>query len=186
MNLTLGSEEAFSARTVTQVLESVKSEILQEKENELAQERARHAQATQELKDAAEAQLKKERADQGEAQAKLRLALQANEATRKRYYWLSERLGAIVSYPTSGLLVLALLAGLVLSGVYAKPLASGKLWISIPATVTVGVVLVWSILNWVLGWSVLDLHRRVQSWQQRRFYDALCRLFLIDYNVESQ
>ena len=185
MNLTLGSEEAFSQKTVTQILETVKSELTQEKDAQIVLERTRLADLEEKAARDAAARAQEQEDFRRAAKAQLDEALHGQEEIRKRMFWLADRVGMSLSYVVSIAIALALLAGSLLSGVYAKPLTSGNIWISAPAAVLVWAVLIWGFLNWVLGLSVRDLYSRVWSWQRSKVYRLLCRAISVSPDSSS-
>jgi len=174
MNLTLGSEEGFSQKTVTQILDSVKADLVKEKEQQLAEVKAIHAQTMTEAEEF-----------RFSANAQINTVLGEQEAVRKRLYWFADRIGMYLSYAVCGTLALILAGACLVSGLFAKSLASGKLWISIPAAVLIWTSIVWGLLNWVFGFSIKDVHQFLWSRLRHKTYPVLCRLFAVKQQPPS-
>lgn len=169
MNLTLGSEEAFSQQTVTRILENVKSELVRAKDEEIEMVKAVHVQTARESE-----------ALRLTLSAELDTAIARQDRVRKRMYWIADRTSMCLSCTICILFAAVLLAGSMFSGIYARPLTSGRLWVSIPAATLVWVALIWGILNWVFGFSVSEVFNALWKSLRGKAYRTLCRVFSVD------
>jgi hypothetical protein len=111
MNLTLGSEEAFSEKTVSQILQRVQSEITAEKDALLQRERAEHLAEAGRITKEAEAKVEAERKRALAMQEQLDDIVAKHSRTSKRLYWIADRASGFVTFLVVSAITLLLVAG---------------------------------------------------------------------------
>jgi hypothetical protein len=158
MNLTLGSEEALTEQTLSEILERVRSDLTKEKDEELQVEKALHITTEQE---------------------RVRLLLKS-EKTRKRVYDFAVSLGWWLSRGLISLLVIFLATSAAFSAFGSQPLTGIPWWINLPIILLLLAGALWGIVSNFAGMTFNELSRKLEGWFQRRFYHALCSWLQVD------
>lgn len=151
MNLTLGSEEALTEQTLTQILDRVKADLTKEKDQELQVERTTHAQTQKE---------------------RLRLH-RKNEAIRKRIYDLTETIGKWVGWGTVGTAILILLVSALLAAFWAQSITPTSSWLNFTVIALVTFGILWGIASGFSGVTFDGLAKKIQRFCQSRLYRAI-------------
>ena len=136
MNLTLGEEDALTEQTVTETLRRVAEEIQKEENDKYRRERDAH-QMTQE-------ELARQRADR--------------ERVQEWVYWRCQRQATASAWCATVGIVLVLAVGLIGAGVGVAP--EDPIVAGLFATVLV----LWTVLNWIWGTTIKNVHGRVRAW----------------------
>ena len=139
MNLTLGEEDALTEQTVTEMLRRVTEEIQKEENDKYRKERNAH-QKTQE-------ELARQQADR--------------ERVQERFYWQCQRQATVCAWCATVGGGLLLVVGLMVASfgvVPENPILAGLFVLSAAALV------LWTVLNWILGTTIKDVHGRVRTW----------------------
>jgi len=174
MNLTLGSEEAFSERTVSQILQRVQSEIAADKDAVIQRQRTEHeakaAQMAQEIET---------------TKVQLEEAVAKHTRAGKRLFWISERVSGLLTFLLVTLVALFLLGGSFFSESYIKKLLPGYRWASVAISVAAWFAVAWGGFHAIFGVSVKDMGQKVKSPMQRALYRTLCKAFLVEPNSSA-
>jgi succinate dehydrogenase hydrophobic anchor subunit len=170
MNLTLGSEEAFSERTVSQILKRLQSEIASEKDALIMQERAQHQAEAAKLQRETQAKLEEERVRFLTAKAQLEEAVRRQTRTCKRLFWFSERVSGFMTVVLVILIAVVLIGGSFVSEGYVKKLLPGYRWVSFVVAGAAWLALAWGVFHAIFGVSVKDLGQKTRSTLQNTFY----------------
>ncbi len=146
MNLTLGSEEDFSQRTVTQIIQRVSSELSKEKQKEIEAERlARQAEARG-------------------RERELSLRREIEDRVKARVSKVSAISSAVIMVMAAFLIV----TGSVYLAFFSGNFVEWPLGTRIVLGLAVTVVFVWGILDLILGVSVRDASRNLNEWLRRK------------------
>jgi hypothetical protein len=151
MNLTLGSEEALTEQTLSQIVDRVKAELTKGKDQELQLERASLAHSEKE---------------------RLRL-LHKTETIRKRAYDVTETIGKIAGWLTTGIFILVLLGSALLAAFWAQSITPTSWLLNFGVVVLVIVGILWSIASGFSNVTLDGLAKAIQRLCQRRLYSAL-------------
>ena len=135
MDLTLGEEDALTEQTVTETLRRVTEEIQKEENDKYRRERDAHQRTKEELA--------RERADRERAQ--------------KRIYWQCQRQATACAWCATVGVVLVLAVGLIGAGIDVAP--EDPIVAGLFATVLV----LWTVLNWIWGTTIKNVHGRVRT-----------------------
>lgn len=179
MNLTLGSEDAFGDRTVSQILERVQSEITAEKDAVIRRQQAEHENEREKLAQAAEARVEEQRARFLATKAELDEIAAKHSRVSKRLYWIADRTSALVSWIFVSLVILGLLFGTPFSQPYLKNLPGHRVT-AIALTAAVWLAVLWGLVHIIIGLSVKDAGGRLRSSVKSLFYRMLCRAFSVE------
>ncbi len=153
MNLTGGEEQAFSAETVNDILERVKSEFAKEHIDALVVERAEHEKT------------------------KLRLgSMEAErEQQRKTLFWRSRFFGKCAGVVTFVLASVALIIAALLTTEKFGPYLRDK-WTTALVTLILMFGVVWGLLNVIFGVSVFKLGSGISNAVARWRYRRACKM----------
>jgi len=183
MNLTLGSEEAFSERTVSQILERVQSEITAEKDALLEKQLSEHKAETERIAKEAEARIEAERARFLSAKAELEEAAARHTSISKRLYWICDRASGVLTLAVLFVIGSFLIGGSFLSESYVKRLLPNYRWASIVLSAAAWIAVAWGVFHALFGVSVRDIGKTLRSWLQDTSYRFLCRVFTVEPNT---
>lgn len=172
MNLTLGSEGAFSAGTVTTILSRVKAEMVREKDAELTKERHERLAETSEL-EAGRSALTTELATLRE-ETERRKSLQ-----QKRAFWMASRIGLVVQTISFWVLVILLIASAAVASALV-PRISAYLWVRVGLVMLLLFGVLFAILNGIHGITAKSLSKAVGRWCEVRALSILNRWLLVD------
>ena len=136
MNLTLGEENALTEQTVTETLKRVTEEIQKEENDKYRRERDAH-QKTQE-------ELARQHADR--------------ERVQERIYWRCQRQATVCAWCATVGGGLVLTVGLIRTGVGVAPENP------MVAGLFAAPLMLWTVLNWIRGTTIKDVHGRVRTW----------------------
>jgi hypothetical protein len=148
MHLTLGSEKAFSAGTITTILSRVKAELLRQKNVELDRERTSHGTTLQVLTAAAEQ------------------AHQKDTELRKKLYWISYKLSSAVEKLCFAACVALLIASVVAGSSLISQLPTESLLATVGLHGVLLVGSVWAVASGINGMTVSSLSKQLASWCQ--------------------
>jgi len=186
MNLTLGSEEAFSERTVSQILERVQSEIVAEKDELIHRQRAEHEAEAERIAREADVRIQQERALVLATKAQLEEAVAKHSRASKRLYWISERASGLLTLLAVAVVALILIGGSFISEAYVKRLLPGYRWASIVLTAAAWLAVAYGVFHSIFGLSVKDIGRELRSLLQDAFYHILCSAFSVEPNPPAE
>jgi hypothetical protein len=152
MNLTLGDEKAFSAKTIEQILDVVKREYTREYTQRIATEEAAHSTTRGTL-----------------SQFRAR-----REKRRKELYWLGFRVGV---YGRWAVIVLTL--PLLCAGAFLTTYGTGAYVHNFLATtltnLVLGITVIWTVISGFFDTSLSEFAQRFGSWLQQCSYRLMCR-----------
>jgi hypothetical protein len=169
MNLTLGSEEEFSASTIDDILERLKAEWTEEKEQALQEERERSVAQTAEVN----RQVEEERIQRTQTEAERDRIAQEKQAQETRLSTISR---GVARWASRGILVILaalLLAGSAYSAFYSQSIALDSWWLAWGVTSLVAFGVIWLVVSEVMGISLKDVANKVEQRVYRRVYDYL-------------
>lgn len=185
MNLTLGSEEAFSEKTVSQILQRVQSEIAAEKDELLHRQRTEHEAETSRITREAEARVEEERTRFLTTKAELEKEVARNARISKRLYWISDQASGVLALLLVAGIAAILIAGSFFSESYVKRFLPGYRWASILLTLTAWLAVAWGVFHAIFGFSVIELGRSLRSVLQNEFYRFLCNVFSVEPSLSK-
>jgi uncharacterized protein YdcH (DUF465 family) len=158
MNLTLGTEEALSSGTVSQVLERVKAELVKEKDKELQAERAR----LQETRSVVEALRGK------------------NAATQKQIALAGDRVGLAGKWAVFVLLFVAVSGGLLVASGFISTGTARHVWLVWTFRGLAIAALLWGVADAVWHISITHLANRCGRWFEKKTVSFLVRSFRLN------
>lgn len=160
MNLTLGAEQSFSAKTISDILLVVKDEISREHVEKLEQEQLAHEATRLKLNN-----LERER-----------------EEHRKSIYWKSQRVGKV----TSALFMIMLSLVVIVGSLFATE-SFGPYFRNPELTTVINVVAVTAfllaILHAILGLSVQKLSKKIAEIAAASYYYRKCKAVNIKFDI---
>ncbi len=158
MNLTLGTEEALSSGTVTEILERVKAELVKEKDTELQGERRRH----EETRSIAEALKGK------------------NSAIQKRIALAGARVGLAGKWAVFLLLFGAIVGGLLVASGLISSGSAKLVWLVWSFRGLAIAALLWGIADAIWDISIIHLAQRCGRWFEKKTIIFLVRFFALN------
>lgn len=178
MNLTLGSEAAFSAGTITTILSRVKAEMLKEKEAELTKERHERFEETTDL-EAKRSALTTQLASVREESERRKSSQQ------KKIYWLASKLGSVARIVSFWVLVVLLIGSAAVASTLVPRISShASVRIALLLLLLFGVL--FAILNGIHGITAKSLSKAAGSWCERRALFFLNRFFLMEDSAPEE
>jgi hypothetical protein len=161
MNLTLGSEDEFSADTIPNILDLLKAESDEEKERALQEERERHALEAAELS----RQVEEERTQHASTEADRDRLLHERQAQDRRLDRISRGVARWTSRAVLAVLALALLGASAGSAFYSQSIALDSWWLAWVITSLLAYGAIWVVLSEIFDISLKDvadsLERRI-------------------------
>lgn len=194
MNLTLGSESAFSRETAEEILHRIKSDLLREKEAEFSALRARDSEAhARELAERDTALTEERQRTEQQEQALAAALIQTESETKEKKRLLAlrqERLNRLIVISTQFSsfisICLAVILAIVVLGSLLLPLcvlfmdASSEKGKKLGFTITLATIIlasVWGVPNAVWGVSIISLMNNLRSKVRlkvfRKFYSSV-------------
>jgi hypothetical protein len=167
MHLTLGSESAFSAGTITAILHRVKAELVKDKAAELEKVRASHTEAVQTLSVVSEK------------------ARQQDTALKKKLYWTANRVGQYVEKVTFVVLLLLLAGSVVAASSLISKIQFKTIWPQIAVTFILLFGGVWTIANGINGLTIRALSKKCGSVCEIKLRQRLFRFFEVEPDQNS-
>jgi hypothetical protein len=168
MNLTLGSEEAFSDKTVSQILQRVQVEIGAEKDLIIKQQRAEHQARAAEM--ATEIAITK---------GKLEEEIAKTVGIGKRLFWISDRISGFLT-----ICALVVVAVVILTGSFLSNSLVGSYflshWIYVAIAFAAWLTIAWGVFHLFFGLSVKDVGRKARAYIQNVLYRSLCKVFSVE------
>lgn len=153
MNLTLGTEEALSSGTISQILDRIKKELVKEKDVELQAERRQHEAA---------------RSHASLLQAK-------HTAMQKRIAFIGGRAGWAAKWIVFVLLFTAIAGGLFVTSGFFSSKSAKLVWLVLAIRGLAIAALIWGLADAIWGFSIKQLAERVGRWFEQKTISILIK-----------